>query len=43
LSLLRKIRRYTAKDPEKLYRQLIKHGISEKAAQRIVKFYEEEG
>jgi hypothetical protein len=42
MSLLRKIRRYTASESEKLYRQLIKHGISEKAAQKIIKFYEEE-
>jgi hypothetical protein len=41
MSLLRKIRRYTAKDSEKLYRQLIKHGISEKAAHKVIKFYEE--
>jgi hypothetical protein len=43
MSLLRKLRRYTAKDSEKLYKQLIKYGISEKAAQKIIKFYEEEG
>jgi hypothetical protein len=41
MSLLRKIRRYTAPESEKLYNQLIKHGISEKAAQKIIKFYEE--
>jgi uncharacterized protein YpmB len=43
MRLLRKLRRYTAKDSEKLYRKLIKHGISEKTAQKIIKFYEEEG
>jgi hypothetical protein len=41
MSLLRKIRRYTASEPEKLYRQLRKHGISEKAAHKVIKFYEE--
>jgi hypothetical protein len=41
MPLLRKIRQCTASESEKLYRQLIKHGISEKAAQKIIKFYEE--
>jgi hypothetical protein len=41
LHLLQKIRQYTASESEKLYKQLRKHGISEKAAQKIIKFYEE--
>jgi hypothetical protein len=41
LHLLRKIKQYTAPESEKLYKLLIKHGISEKAAQKIIKFYEE--
>jgi hypothetical protein len=31
----------TAEESENLYRLLRKHGISEKAAQKIVEFYEE--
>jgi len=41
MHLLHKIRQYTANESEKLYRQLIKHGISDKAAQKVIKFYQE--
>ncbi len=41
MSLLRKIKRYTAPETQKLYKQLRKHGISEKTAQKIIKFYKE--
>jgi hypothetical protein len=40
LPLLCKVKQDTAEESEKLYKQLRKHGISEKVAQKIIKFYE---
>gem|GEM_PF-2161282 len=39
--LLQKIKQHTTPESQKLYKQLRKHGISEKAAQKIIKFYKE--
>jgi len=41
LPLLRKAKKLTASESEKLHKLLIKHGIPKKAAQNLIKFYEE--
>ena len=41
LSLIRKTKKLTAPESQKLYKLLIKHGISKRAAQNLMKFYEE--
>jgi len=41
LPLITEDEKLTAEESEKLYKQLRKHGISKKAAQKIIKFYEE--
>jgi len=40
LPILCKVEKLTAKESENFYKQLRKHGISKKASQKIVKFYE---
>jgi len=40
LPLLAKVKKVTAEESENFYKQLRKHGISKKAAQKIVEFYE---
>jgi hypothetical protein len=41
LPLITEDEKLTAEESEKLYKLLRTHGISEKAAQKIIKFYEE--
>jgi len=41
LTLLRKAKKLTAPESQKLYKLLIKHGIPKKAAQNLIKIYEE--
>jgi hypothetical protein len=43
VSVLRlfKVKKLTAEESEKLYKLLRKHGIPERAAQNLIKFYEE--
>jgi len=40
LPLLCEVEKVTAEETENFYKQLRKHGISKKTAQKIVKFYE---
>jgi len=35
-----KVKKVTAEESEKLYKLLIKHGIPERAARNLIKFYE---
>jgi len=41
LPLLRKVEKLTAPESQKVYKLLIKHGIQKKAAQNLIKIYEE--
>jgi hypothetical protein len=36
-----KVKKVTAAESEKLYKLLIKHGIPERSARNLIKFYEE--
>jgi hypothetical protein len=36
-----KVKKLTAKETKKLHKLLTKHGIPEKAAQNLIKFYQE--
>jgi hypothetical protein len=40
LPLLCKVENVTAEESENVYKQLRKHGISKKTAQKLAKFYE---